>query len=351
MATHQKNDCDPVDPHVWDEAKKRTAARVEEVFKSLEALPFLRPEDRREFRYFKRLFRISCDEIHARVLSGQIRPWSERGLTLLRTVSERDFPRKSRLMQSPARRGKTHKAADRQSKMGTAPSCLLLPAGPIRAGIFIGSFDPFQMTHIETALRFLARGDRPADMVFVVPEGSFSRLKPDRSEYGYRYDILFRQAADVFSPFIVPLDIGEGQDTIGIVRRLISLFAGRELSLTHILGSDMFPYAAKWYPQDLDAWVPAAKEFGVKLDLGVFVVKREKKDNTAPLARSVRKLGVPVQVDPKPIGTPSSTALREQGVFTIVFPTEAVLEKLEVVFRYGMNRHWMTERNGPDYEI
>jgi hypothetical protein len=189
-------------------------------------------------------------------------------------------------------------------------------------------------------------------MVFVVPEGSFSRLKPDRSEYGYRYDILFRQAADVFSPFIVPLDVGEGQDTIGIVRRIISLFAGRELTLTHILGSDMFPYAAKWYPQDLEAWIPAAKEFGVELDLGVFVVKREKKkDDTAVLARSVRKLGVPVQVDPKPIGTPSSTALREQGVFTIVFPTEAVLEKLEVVFRYGMNRHWLTERNGPDYEI
>jgi hypothetical protein len=53
--------------------------------------------------------------------------------------------------------------------------------------------------------------------------------------------------------------------------------------------------------------------------------------------------GIPVQFLKKVIGTPSSTQVREQGIFTIIFPTPEVIEKLEVVFRYGMNRHWLTK--------
>jgi hypothetical protein len=56
-------------------------------------------------------------------------------------------------------------------------------------------------------------------------------------------------------------------------------------------------------------------------------------------------------LDRRPIGTPSSTELREKGVFTIIFPTPEVMEKLEVVFRYGMHRHWITKDYGPEYEI
>lgn len=221
----------------------------------------------------------------------------------------------------------------------------------MRAGIFIGSFDPFQMTHLETALRFLSRGRRPADLVFVVPEGAYSERKPGRSDYGYRYDILYRQAAAAFAPFVVPLDIGEGAGTIAIVERLLGIFAGRRLELTHVLGSDAFPYAAAWLPEDFAAWLPAARRNGVDLDFGMYVVKRDAADRTAEAARAARRLGVDLEVDPKPIGTPSSSDLRDRGVFTIVFPTQAVLEKLEVVFRYGMHRHWLTERGGPEFEI
>lgn len=315
-------------------AARRVATRIDDVFSSLEHLPFLRPNDRREFRYFRRLFRDSCQEIDKRVERGEIRPWSKQSVEALVSATSERFPR-----------GKTNREPQ------GAPSCVAVPGAVLRAGIFIGSFDPFQMTHLETALRFLAHGERPADIVFVVPEGSYSSLKPGRSEYGYRFDILRRQATEAFRPFIVPLDIGEGQDTIGIVRRLLSLFRDRKLSLTHVLGSDVFPLAVRWYPADMDAWRPTAAKQKVDLDFGSFVVKRDKADKIAEHARAARKLGIPVQIDPKPIGTPSSTALRERGVFTIVFPTEAVLEKLEVVFRYGMHRHWLTDRGGPEYEI
>jgi hypothetical protein len=80
-------------------------------------------------------------------------------------------------------------------------------------------------------------------------------------------------------------------------------------------------------------------------------VQRKKEDRIYDLVKATRRMGVPVQVDPKPIGTPSSSEVREQGVFTIVFPTEEVIEKLEVVFRYGMHRHWLTEKGGAEYDI
>ena len=318
-------------------AARRVARRIDEVFSSLEVLPFLRAKDRTEFRYFRRLFRSACVEIDARVDRGEIRPWSKSAVEYLCAAAEDSFPR--------SRQGGPYPPARMDANRFT------VPPGPLRIGVFTGSFDPFQMTHLETALRFLSRGERAADLVLVIPEGSYSTLKPGRSEYGYRYDILHRQAGEAFRPFIVPLDIGEDQDTIGIVRRLIDLFAGRDLVLTHVLGSDVFPFAAKWYPKDLESWNQEALNRDVKLDFGAFIVKRDSADRVADSAREARKLGIPVQLDPRPIGTPSSTQLREGGVFTIVFPTAEVLEKLEVVFRYGMHRHWLTEKGGPEYEI
>ncbi|GAB1482020.1 hypothetical protein MASR2M78_08350 [Treponema sp.] len=315
-------------------ASRRVTNRINEVFSSLETLPFLRTRDRTEFRYFRRLFRSACSRIDTRIGKGEIGPWTKRAVETLHEAAGTDYPRN---LAATAANG--------------APRCLAIPAGPVRIGVFIGSFDPFQMTHLETALRFLAHGKRPADLVLVIPEGAYSQIKPGRSDYGYRYDILQRQAMDAFRPFIIPLDLGEGQDTIGIIRRIIALFSGRQVSLTHILGSDMFPLASRWYKQDLDIWLPEADKHEVSFDFGAFVVKRTKSDSIAEEARLARKLGIDVQIDSKPIGTPSSTELRERGIFTIVFPTPEVLEKLEVVFRYGMHRHWLTERGGAEYEI
>jgi hypothetical protein len=337
MATHDGGEPPERPDPFRTSAARRVARRIDEVFSSLEVLPFLRPKDRTEFRYFRRLFRAACLEIDARVERGELRPWSKSTVEYLCAAAEDAFPRSRQGGPIPPARLDPHR--------------FTVPPGPIRVGVFTGSFDPFQMTHLETALRFLSRGERAADLVLVIPEGSYSLLKPDRSEYGYRYDILHRQATEAFRPFIVPLDIGEAQDTIGIVRRLIDLFAGRELNITHVLGSDVFPFAAKWYPKDMETWRREALNRDVVLDFGAFVVKRNPEDRVAESAREARKLDIPVQLDPRPIGTPSSTQLREGGVFTIIFPTAEVLEKLEVVFRYGMHRHWLTERGGAEYEI
>lgn len=313
----------------------------------------MRKEDKREFRYFRRLFRESCSAIDARVCSGLCRPWTKSAIDALKTAAEQAYPRRAPPPEDQRRKRRSRRKEPGENEAAHPPFCVALPPGPLRIGVFIGSFDPFQMTHIQTALRYLSGSDEPADLVLVVPEGSYSARKPGRSEYGYRYDLLRRQIEYAFSPFIIPLDIGERVDTIGIVDRLIALFRGRKLSLTHVLGSDVLPLAVEWLPQDLAIWHPEAERYEVELDLRMFVVKRGVGEGVASLAGRARRLGVPVQIDRKLIRTPSSTALRERGVFTIVFPTTAVLEKMEVVFRYGMNSHWLTQRppQEPDWFI
>ena len=59
------------------------------------------------------------------------------------------------------------------------------------------------------------------------------------------------------------------------------------------------------------------------------------------------------------IGTPSSSAFRSEGAITLVLPTESILSRLELLFRYGMYRSWTGVQNReppfeldrPEYEI
>jgi hypothetical protein len=65
-------------------------------------------------------------------------------------------------------------------------------------------------------------------------------------------------------------------------------------------------------------------------------------------------------VDRAVIGTPSSSAFRNEGAISLVLPTEAILSRTELLFRYGMSRPWSSGRprprepeaaEGPEYEI
>ncbi len=321
----------PLEERYRMKASLRVARKVDEVFSGLQHIPFLRSRDKTEFRYFKRLFLSALEKIDHRIVQGEVHPLSQFEITAIR--DQVDYCPECQGIHKPIQR------------------CVLMNRRIVRVGIFIGSFDPFQMTHLETALRFLAKAQPPADIVLVVPEGSYSSLKPGRSEYGYRFDILKRQIGDIFRPFILPVDIGKKADTIEIISRLISILCGYTLELTHILGSDVFPFAAQWYEKDLAIWLPIAKSHNVDLRFRAFVVKRRHEDNIKDAVTLATAQGVPVQIDPKPIGTPSSTHVREQGMFTIIFPTLDVIEKLEIVFRYGMHRNWLTSQARPDYEI
>jgi hypothetical protein len=216
-----------------------------------------------------------------------------------------------------------------------------------RIGVFIGSFDPFQMTHLATALRFLASDRSEADVVFVVPEGAFDRRKPGKTEYRFRFEVLKRQIAGVLDPLVAPLDIGEGADTIEIVRRLLALHPGASLRLTHLIGSDVLPMAARLLSDDLEAWGRAAERYGIDLDFSLHVARRTKKAVLPAQARSVRELGVRMDVDRTLIGTPSSSAFRTGGAISLVLPTEEILSRLELLFRYGMYRPWSGSPAGP----
>src|SRR5512142_1185728 len=95
---------------------RRVLHRLGRVFDSLEGIPYLGGRELADFYYFRSLFEESLERIDRRVGEGRLLPLDLRG-----------FPQELRY-----------------------------PGLVARLGIFIGSFDPFQMTHLATALRFLA---------------------------------------------------------------------------------------------------------------------------------------------------------------------------------------------------
>jgi hypothetical protein len=303
---------------------RRIARRLARVFDSLGNQPYLGGAELKDFFYFRSLFEDSLQRIDDKIRDGRLVPLDLRG-----------FPQELRY-----------------------------PGLQARVGVFIGSFDPFQMTHLATALRFLASDASEADALFIVPEGSIDRRKPLKTDYRFRFEILKRQVGGIFEPLIVPLDIGQGVDTIEIVRRLICLHPGASLRLTHLLGSDALPMAAALLPDDLEAWGEAARANRVDLDFSIHVARRDRRKRLRPLAEAVRGMGVRMVVDRAIIGTPSSSAFRSEGAITLILPTEAVLSRLELLFRYGMYRAWSGDRGeggeaepskgivaGPEYEI
>lgn len=220
------------------------------------------------------------------------------------------------------------------------PQILNFPRYAINVAMFIGSFDPFQMTHLAMALRYLASGSAKAPLVLVVPEGNYNPAKPKRSDYRYRYDILSKQIRGIFQPLIHPLDLGEGADTIEIVRRFIARFPDARISLTHLLGSDVLDTAVRLLPEDLAVWQRESKSCGVDFSYEIFVVRREDAIKLDDSVRKAAELGVSVHCDDRVIGTPSSTDFRSNQMFSIVFPTKAVMRHMEVLFRYDLNRPW-----------
>lgn len=284
---------------------RRISRRLGRVFDSLESLPYLGGAEIQDFLYFRSMFDDSLRRIDRKIAEGRLTPLDLRG-----------FPQELRY-----------------------------PGLSARVGIFIGSFDPFQMTHLAMALRFLASDASEADAVFVVPEGSVDSRKPLKTDYRFRFEILRRQVAGIFEPLVAPLDIGEGADTIEIVRRLLALHEGASLRLTHLLGSDALPMAVSLLPDDLEAWTAAARERRIDLDFSIHVTMRDRRSRLRSLVEAVRAMGVRLVVDRSIIGTPSSTAFRSEGAITLVLPTEAVRSRLELFFRYGMARSWTGSRD------
>jgi nicotinic acid mononucleotide adenylyltransferase len=279
------------------------AKRVEKVFLKLKDYPYVSEGSLQEFHYYREHFLASLARIGERVRSGELCP-----------LDLKDFPREFRL--------KHYK---------------------LRVALFIGSFDPFQMTHLATALRYLGSKEARADVVFIAPEGGASTLKPNRSEYAYRLDILNRQIKGIFEPFIVSLDMGADADTMEIVRRFMALFPGATVDVTHLIGSDVLPFAARLMREDLSSWKAASKRLDVNFTYRMHTVRRQRTEGAVRALRDIRSLGVEAVFDRRLIDYPSSTDFRESGAFTIVFPTENMLSHLEVLFRYGLNKPWMRE--------
>ncbi len=277
--------------------------KVEQIFARLGDYPFLTPEISKEFGYYRKHFIKALHRIDAKIARGGLRPLSQEGF----------------------------------------PYCRFAPGSQLRIALFIGSFDPFQMTHLSTALHFLASPASTADAILVIPEGGTSSLKPNRSEHSYRLDILNRQLLGVFEPLVIPMDMGAEADTLRIIESFIARYPRSQMEVTHLIGSDVAPYAARLMEEDLRVWNASAKANEVDFNYRMFMVRRSGSSVAAAALKTIRGLGVKVQEDRHIVIAPSSTDFRERGAFTIVFPTESMLSHLEILFRYRLNKPWMQE--------
>lgn len=225
------------------------------------------------------------------------------------------------------------------------PKIMRYPGGVARVAIYIGSFDPFQLTHLSIALKLLSSPRNHSDIVIIVPEGQHNPGKPQKTDYSFRYQILKMQLAGIFEPFVIPLDIGAEADTIEIVRRFIAMHTGMKLELTHLIGSDVLPVAARYIEEDLRIWRRQAEASGVEFSHGMHVARRSVRGSLAPYLAQIRRHGVPLLLEKSVVGTPSSTDFRENRAVTLVLPTEGIRDKLEILFRYNMNKAWTSRQD------
>jgi len=281
---------------------EQIARKLRKVFDSLPSVGYLGPNELADYRYYEALIAEALRGLDNKASSGAIKP-----------LDLREYPK-----------------------------VLRYPQGHARVAVYIGTFDPFQLTHLTIALRLLSSPANTSDIILVVPEGSGNPDKPNKTDYGFRYQIERLQLAGLFEPFILPLDIGAGADTIEIVRRIIAMHTGMRLELTHLLGSDVLPLAAKYIDADLEVWRRQASVSGVDFAHSMYITRRNPKGRLSPYLETIRSRGVKVHLERRIVGTPSSTDFRENRAITLVLPTEAIRDKLEILFRYNMNRPWST---------
>lgn len=276
------------------------AKRLKKIFESLPRLGYLGPSELKDYHYYEHVIVSALLEIDEKAQRGDIHP-----------LDTRDYPK-----------------------------ILRYPNGIARVALYIGSFDPFQLTHLTLALKILGSAHNNSDILIVVPEGAENREKPQKTDYAFRFQIAKMQLAGLFEPFILPLDLGAGADTIEIVRRFIAMHTGTKLELTHLIGSDALPLAARYMEEDMRIWRNQAALSGVDFSHALYVARRSAKEKSEPYLRQIRKQGVPAHFERSIVGAPSSSDFRQKRAVTLVLPTEGIRDKLEILFRYNMHQSW-----------
>lgn len=236
--------------------------------------------------------------------------------------------------------GKIGRGALKPMDLSEYPKIIRADEGRVRACIYIGSFDPFQLTHLSVAVRFLASELSSSDFIVVVPEGSPDPSKPLKTDYAFRLSIAKMQTEGILDPFVKVLDLGMQADTIEIVRRFIGMHNGLNLELTHLIGSDVLPIAARFIAEDMRVWRKEAQASGVRYTHRVHVVKRGDEVIDPAYLQTFQREQTEVVLDPGIIDTPSSTDFRIRQAYTIILPTPSIRDKMEIIFRYRMHKSW-----------
>ncbi len=135
------------------------------------------------------------------------------------------------------------------AELSDYPRIIRADNGKVRACTYIGSFDPFQLTHLAVAVRFLA-SELSNSTLSLWCRGLPRSAKPLKTDYAFAFRLPTADRG-IFDPFIKVLDLGMQADTIEIVRRFIGMHSGLTLELTHLIGSDVLPVAARYIVQDM----------------------------------------------------------------------------------------------------
>ncbi|MFH2114154.1 MAG: hypothetical protein ABIJ86_06585, partial [Spirochaetota bacterium] len=120
---------------------RRVLKCVRAEFAQLDSYPCLDADDIGDFNYYRELYEDALHAIDQRISRGELEPVDLKGF----------------------------------------PQILNFPHYEIKVAMFLGSFDPFQMTHLAMALRYLASSAAKAPLVLIVPEGHHNPDKPKRS--------------------------------------------------------------------------------------------------------------------------------------------------------------------------
>ncbi|HOE98119.1 MAG TPA: hypothetical protein PLE76_01265 [Rectinema sp.] len=239
---------------------------------------------------------------------------------------------------------KISKGKLKPSYIAEYPRVIHADEGKIRACIYIGSFDPFQLTHLTVALRFLASDLSNSDFVVIVPEGSPDTAKPLKTDYAFRYSIAKMQIEGIFDSFIKALDLGMQADTIEIIRRFIAMHSGYTLELTHLIGSDALPIAASLISEDMRIWRKEAQQSKVDYQHSIYVVQRGDIPEMHSYLKALKEEDIQIIIDPFSVEAPSSSDFRTKQAYTIVLPTASIRERMEIIFRYHLHKSWSSDR-------
>jgi len=201
----------------------------------------------------------------------------------------------------------------------------------VRACIYIGSFDPFQLTHLAVAVRFLA-SELSNSTLSLWCRGLPDPAKPLKTDYAFAFRL-----PNCRSRHLRPLHQGARPRHAGRYDRDCEEVhrdaqrAHARIDASHRVGRPAGRRAL--YCAGHVDWRKEAQESGVHYLHSTHVVQRGEEAVDPSYFDAIKNEGANAVLDTSIVATPSSTDFRTRQAFTIVLPTSSIRDKMEIIFR------------------